>query len=625
LEEQISLTSLLIVTLLSFLVPIMIKRIKKIYIPVVVGEILVGMVIGKSGLDLITMDESLHFIQFFGLAYLMFVAGLEIDFSIFAFKNKTNLDGEGKKTSVFHHPLLLTLTILFITLGLAYGTSVVMMNYGLIQDALLMSLIIATTSLGIVVPILKEKRISNTMYGQYIITAAVLADFVTMLLISVAVSLFKGGMSPKILLVFGLLILVFFLYRVSSKMREMTFFQELTHGTTQIGIRGAFAIMLLFLVLSSKIGVEMILGSFLAGTVISLASKSEREDIHHKLDAIGFGFLIPVFFILVGVNFDMSVLFHQDKGFILVPILLLLVYVIKGIPALLLKLLFPWKQALAGGILLTSKLSLTIAAAAIGVQIGAISQEVSAAILLVSILTSLISPMIFGRMIPAMEEENEEEKHVVIIGTTKQAVLLARRLIKLGIHVLLIESKRDKAEDLMTTGIEIIWGDATDQDLLEEIAIDQTRAIVVATGSDEINFKVADLITKLYPERQVTALLSDPTLTEQAHRNPLIRIVNPQLSTVSLLENMVRHPVASTILENRCDMHMEEVEVLNPQLIGVNLRHITLPGDVLVLSVYRRGETILPHGDTTFQRGDILLILGNCHDVEEFSKMIQKR
>ncbi len=622
LEHQISLTPLLLVTVLSFLVPIMIKRIRRIYIPVVVGEIIVGMIIGKSGFDIIVMDESLKFIQFFGLAYLMFVAGLEIDFGIFSFKSKMATDRE-QTSSVFRHPLFLSFLILMITLSLAYGVSFMMMQYGLVKDSLLMSLILGTTSLGIVVPILKEKRISSTKYGQYIITGAVVADFVTMLLISVAVSLFQGGVNAEILLVFGLLLLVFILYRLSDKMRQTSFFQELTHGTTQIGIRGAFAVMLLFLVLSDKLGVEMILGAFLAGTVISLASKSKREDIHHKLDAIGFGFLIPTFFILVGVNFDISTLINNPRGLLLVPILFILVYIVKGIPALLLKLVFPWKKAVAGGLLLTSKLSLTIAAAAIGVQIGAISQEVSAAILLVSILTSLVSPILFGRMIPTIEE-NEEEKHVVIIGSTKRAIFLARRLVKLGLHVLLLESKRDKAEEMMTTGIEIVWGDATDRQLLEEIELNNAKAVVIATGNDDINFKISKLIVKLYPKRQVIVLLSDPSLIEKAYNYELIRVVNPQLSTVNLIENMVRHPVAASILEDKRDLHMEEVELLNPILIDIHLRNIRLPGDVLVLSVYKNGETILPHGDTRFERGDILLVMGTSKDVEEFTKMALK-
>lgn len=613
--SNFSLTSLLIVTVLSFLVPIGLSKIKRIYIPVVVGEIIVGMIIGKSGFDLITMDESLEFIQFFGLAYLMFVAGLEIDFDIFI-KNKITKKNRSFK-GIITNPLILAITIVTISLTLAYLAALALQKLNLITDPLLMALIIGTTSLGVVIPVLKEKNISGTKYGQYILTIAVIADFVTMLLISVVVSLYKGGLSADILLVFGLIFLVFLIYRLSTKFQKIKLFKDLAHGTTQIGVRGSFAVMLLFLVLSQSIGVEMILGAFLAGTVISLVSQSHRTEIYHKLDAIGFGFLIPIFFILVGVNFDASVLLNNPKGLILVPILFVLLYFIKGVPALLLKLLFPWKQSIAGGVLLTSQLSLTIAAAAIGLEIGAISEEVSAALLLVAILTSLFSPLVFGKMIPTHKNE-EEDKHVVIIGTTKQGILLAKRLMEKGTHVLIIESKREKVDEVITTGIEVVYGDATDINLLEELDIGFAKAIIVGTGSDEINYQISDIISRSF-SKEVITLLTDPYYIDKVNKNELIRFVNPQLSTINLLENMIYYPVAVSLFEEKMDVHMEEVEVINKDLIGKKLRFIKLPGDVLIFAVYRDGETLLPHGDTSFEFGDILLVMGSENAVKDFS------
>ncbi len=613
-QFQFSLTSLLIVTSLSFLVPIIIKKIKRVYIPVVVGEIIVGMIIGKSGLDMIEMDQALHFIQFFGLSYLMFVAGLEIDFDIFTKKNNSK---DNQSTYRFiKNPLVLSSLILMITLGLAYVVSYILKNYHLVNDPLLMSLVIGTTSLGIVVPILKEKKISTTPYGQYIITGAVLADFVTMLLISVAISIFKGGIKPEILLIFALLLLVFIIYQLSRWLQKNKLFSGLAHGTTQIGIRGSFAVMLLFLVLSHKIGVEMILGSFLAGTVIALVSKTQREEIYHKLDAIGFGFLIPTFFILVGVNFDASVLLSNPKGLVLVPILFFIFYLVKGIPALLLRIVFPWRKTIAAGLLLTSKLSLTIAAAAIGYEIGAISKAVSESLLLVSILTSLISPMIFGKLIP--EQKEDEAKHVIIIGTTKDAILLAKRL-KEFLKVHIIDSKKEKIEDLSIPGIEMIWGDALDMDILEGLSVQDAKSIIVATGSDEINYKISTTISDFY-KIKVIALLNDPRYIEEVKQNSFIGVINPQLAAVHLLENMVIHPIAATLFEGNKGMHMEEVVVSNARFIGINLRFIQLPGDVLIFAIYRNGETILPHGDTTFEYGDILLVLGSDKDIEIFSK-----
>ncbi|OEF99607.1 hypothetical protein BHF71_08265 [Vulcanibacillus modesticaldus] len=615
-QIEFSLTSLLIVTILSFFIPILLKKFKRVSIPVIVGEIVVGMLIGKSGFDIIVVDDSLRFLQFFGLAYLMFTAGLEIDFEVLLNKNvDTKIKSKVKSLS---NPIILSTLLLTITLVLAYISSLILKKYNLISDPMFMSLIIGTTSLGIVMPTLKEKRLSGTNYGQYIITGAVMADFVTMLLISVVLSIFEGGLTLDILLVFVLLVLVFVLYRISTRLQDNPIFAELAHGTTQLGIRGSFAVMLLFLVLTQYIGVEMILGAFLAGMVVSLASQTYREEIYHKLDAIGFGFLIPIFFILVGVNFDFSVFIKNPKGLLLVPLLFVLVYVVKGLPALLLKLVFPFKEAVAGGVLLTSKLSLTIAAAAIGLQIGAISEEVSAAILLVSILTSIISPITFEKLIPT-QENTEEEKHIVIIGSTKQTLLLAKRLVKDGIHVLIIESKRDKAEDMLTRGIEVVWGNALDMELLDEIDMENARAAIVGTGNNEVNFQISCRIVKHF-KREVITLLDDPVYIEKAQSNEKIRVVNPHMSTVSLLETMIHHPLTTTILEDKRDLHIEEVEVINPSIIGKKLRHVKMPGDILIFSIYRNGETLVPHGDTEFEQGDIVLVVGTNNDIKYFSK-----
>lgn len=619
-DTSFSFTSLLIVTVLSFIVPIVITKLKRIHIPIVVGEILAGILIGKSGFNLVAMDDWLNFIMFFGLAYLMFTSGLEIDFNILF--DKTNRESENTRKSWQHYlknPVLFSTIILFITLIFAYFVSFVMMKIQFVKDPLLMSLIIGTTSLGVVVPILKEKKISGTPFGQYIITNAVMADFVTMLLISVAVSLFKGGFRPEILLVFGLLLLVFVFYWISKKFEGNKLFEDLAHGTAQIGIRGSFALMLIFLVLAESIGVEMILGAFLAGVVVSLISQNRREEIYHKLDAIGFGFLIPMFFILVGVTFDLNILIHNPKALLFVPILFILTYLVKGTPALLLRLFFPWKKTIAGSILLTTQMSVTIAAAAIGLQVGAISPEVNATIVLVAILTSITSPILFGKLFPPSLEEKEDE-HVLIIGATKNAILLAKNLLKSGMRTLIIDSDRKKIDEVTRIGVEGVFGDAMDLSLLDELEIEKSKSMIIATGNDQINFQIAEKMANQYRLNHLVVLLSDPILIDKAKSNRNIRIINPKLSTVSLLMNMIKHPLAADILEDRRDLHMEEVEITNPRLIGISLRYLKLARDVLISSIYRNGETLLPHGDSEFQFGDILLVLGTTDAVQEFKR-----
>lgn len=618
-----SLSSLLIVVVLSFLIPIVLSKFKKVTIPVIVGEIIVGMLIGKSGLDIIQMDQSLEFLEFFGLSYLMFMAGLEIDFDIF---NKKQGKNSGKTTLNFiKNPIILSLIILTITIGLAYVASIYMELHGLISYPFFMALIIGTTSLGIVLPILKEKNIIDTTYGQYLIMGGVMADFVTMILISVALSLYTGGLSPKIFLIFLLLILVFAIYRFSKKIQVTTFSKELSNGSTQIGIRGSLALMVFFIFLAQAISVEVILGAFLAGVVVSLISpKNSREEITAKIDAVGFGFLIPIFFILVGVEFDFSVFVNNPKALLLVPILLALIYFVKAVPALLLRLKFPWKESVAGGILLSSQLSLTIAAAEIGVEIGALTEEAGAAILLVAIFTSIISPIFFNKLIPTKNDE-EDNRHVVILGATEEAFILAKRLMKNNIRVLFVICNQQKKESLEEYGFEIIYGDFMDVDILDKADLNNTKSVIINTGEDQLNYQLSNFVTTQYDIQDVIVLITDPILFRKAQNNEMIRLVNPRISTSNLLENMVRHPLTTNILEDKRNLIVEEVDVYNRELVGKSLRNLKLPGDILIFSIYRKEETIVPHGDTKIKRKDTLLILGTADNVAEFRHFAMRR
>lgn len=150
--------------------------------------------------------------------------------------------------------------------------------------------------------------------------------------------------------------------------------EELAHSTSQIQVRATFALMVAFIALSRWLGTEIILGAFLAGTVISLLTGREGSTLHVKMEAIGYGFFIPVFFIVVGVRFDLPALLASSEALVLVPILLLGAYAVKSLPALVYRAYFSWRETLAAGMLLSARLSLIIAAASIALDLGAITE-----------------------------------------------------------------------------------------------------------------------------------------------------------------------------------------------------------------------------------------------------------
>ncbi len=145
---------------------------------------------------------------------------------------------------------------------------------------------------------------------------------------------------------------------------------ELAHATSQIGVRGAFMLIFIFAFLSETLGIEVILGAFLAGAIVSLISQSDETSLHLKLDAIGFGFLVPVFFIMVGAEFDVAALIARPEALLLALSIIIAAYLIKVLPATIFAKRYGLKEALALGVVVTPGLSLAVAAAEIGFRLG---------------------------------------------------------------------------------------------------------------------------------------------------------------------------------------------------------------------------------------------------------------
>ena len=193
--ESSSLISLLLISGLAVLMPLVAVRMKRVQIPTVVLEIIAGIIIGKSGFNLIHPDSTLTFLAEFGFAYLMFLSGLEVDFGLL-------LPQHGEKNEPFYRrTVFLGVAMLTLTLLLAGLAGLWLVKLGVSQSAVLIGLIMSTTSMGIVVPVLKERRLLASEYGQALLLAALLADLVTLLLISIVIAMYQKGPSLELLLV----------------------------------------------------------------------------------------------------------------------------------------------------------------------------------------------------------------------------------------------------------------------------------------------------------------------------------------------------------------------------------------------------------------------------------------
>ncbi|NOZ49066.1 MAG: hypothetical protein GXP37_03330 [Chloroflexi bacterium] len=604
-NEEI-LPTLLLITFLAALVPMVSLRLKRLHIPVVVGEIIVGIVIGKSGFNIVEPNLILDFLAWFGFIFLMFISGLELDFDLLSLP-------QDRKTSLLKQPVPLAGALFVITLALGLGVGFYLQQIGVVQDAILMGLILSTTSLGVVVPILKEHRIITSEFGQTLLVSALLADFITLLLFSVDVALLSKGLTLDLLLV--LLLMVFFgiAIRGSRAVSNVPAIQrlsaEISQATSQIEVRGSFALMVAWAALAISLGAEVILGAFLAGALVSLLTKQHDSELREKLDAFGFGFFIPIFFIMVGVNFDASALLASRERLILVPLLLAAAFGIKLISALILRILFNWRQTLSAGMLLSARLSLIIAASAIALELQVIDEAMNAAIILTAIVTVTTAPILFERILrPAPHTESRQ--HFIIVSSSEMAVALAKRLAAEA-SVTLIAHKELRQN--LPAGVQLVSSDAVDAEVLLQAGADRATGLVALSDDKSFNERACHLALENYGiENIVTWEHETENLKDLEQRG--VRIIRPGMAILFALEGSLLFPAAYDLLaHNNRDMELREIRLRNHRFHHHSLREIHLPGDALVVGIQRREQRIVPHGDTVLQMEDILLLVGSPH------------
>ncbi|HCW9348913.1 TPA: cation:proton antiporter [Staphylococcus aureus] len=607
--------SLVIVVLAAFLTPIIVNRSNINFLPVVVAEILMGIVIGNSFLNIVERDSILNILSTLGFIFLMFLSGLEIDFKAFK-KDKRARQGQNDDESSIPGHLNLALTVFAFIMIISILLAYVFKWLGLVDDVLLMVIIISTISLGVVVPTLKEMNIMRTTIGQFILLVAVLADLVTMILLTVYGAI-NGQGGSTIWLIGILVVFTAISYILGVQFKRMSFLQKLMDGTTQIGIRAVFALIILLVALAEGVGAENILGAFLAGVVVSLLNPD--EEMVEKLDSFGYGFFIPIFFIMVGVDLNIPSLIKEPKLLIIIPILIVAFIISKLIPVMFIRRWFDMKTTIASAFLLTSTLSLVIAAAKISERLNAISAETSGILILSAVITCVFVPIIFKKLFPVPDEFNRKIE-VSLIGKNQLTIPIAQNLTSQLYDVTLyyrkdLSDRRQLSDDI--TMIEIA---DYEQDVLERLGLFDRDIVVCATNDDDINRKVAKLAKAHQVERVICRLESTTDDTELVDSG--IEIFSSYLSNKILLKGLIETPNMLNLLSN-VETSLYEIQMLNYKYENIQLRNFPFGGDIIFVRIIRNNESIVPHGDTQLRYGDRLIVTGAKEYVDELKQELE--
>ncbi len=396
---EVSFTNLVIVAAAAFAAPLGLGLLPKLRLPAVVLEILLGIALGPSGLGWVKSDLPVRVLALVGLAFLLFLAGLEVDLERLRGR-LLRLAGLGFARS----------------LGLALSVSYALDSAGQIRSPLLVGIVLSATALGLVAPVLKDAGQTEGDFGQLVLAGATIADIGTVVLLSLLFSEKAAGLGARLALLACFLALVaavgFTVAGAGRSMRLSGVLVRLQDTTAQIRVRGAVLLLIGFVGLAERFGLETILGAFMDGVVLRNVDRDTAAHPHFrlKLEGIGYGFLIPVFFVSSGLQFDLSAFRSSASTMVLLPIFLVGLLLVRGIPALLYRRVLDSRQTIAAGLLQATSLSFTVVAVQIGIALGQISEATGAALIGAGLLSVMLFPMFALILLGGWGREAEDKE-----------------------------------------------------------------------------------------------------------------------------------------------------------------------------------------------------------------------
>lgn len=387
--EISELHSLLLILVIAGSAPFLCEWIPHIRLPLVVLEIVLGILIGPQVLNLAIAGPTIQVFATFGLAFLFFLVGFEIDYPAI----------RGRPLAV---GVLGWLASLIICLSVGFGLQAA----GIVESGLIVGAAMSTTALGTLLPILRDANELRTKFGAYVMASGAMGEFGPILLVVLALSSGEGEHSGSILLmlVFTLIIIVgaFIAFKYRPP-RIILLLQKKMHTSAQLPVRLSILVLASLVILARDFGLDAVLGALAAGVLVALASPGAHgESLRHKLEAISFGFFVPIFFIGTGLRYDLNALISNKMALLQLPMFLVLFLVIRGLPALMARRDLDLRSRIALGFLSSTQLPLVIAI--IGMKSGVVSTVTAASLIGAGMVSLLLFPVVALNLLRAKEQ-----------------------------------------------------------------------------------------------------------------------------------------------------------------------------------------------------------------------------
>jgi Kef-type K+ transport system membrane component KefB len=356
---------------------------RRFVVPVVVLELVLGIVIGPEVLGLARDDDFVEFFANLGLGMLFFFAGYEIDFQ-----------------RIRGLPLRLAMVGWVLSLAIAYALGGLLAAAGVVMSLVFVGSATATTAIGTLIPILRDAGELKTRFGTFLLATGAIGEFGPILLITLVFSTKTAIENALILIAFIVLAVLAGIVAVRSMGRGWRVLERTLETSGQLAIRVAVVMVFALVALADELGLDLLLGGFVAGIILRVALQGrEVEVLESKLTALGYGFLIPFFFVVSGIKVDVGALTEDPVKFLEVPLFLALFLLVRGVPALLLyRGAMDLRDRFALGFFSSTQLPLVVAITTIAIEEGHMRSATAASLVVAAILSTAIFPIVGLRL-----------------------------------------------------------------------------------------------------------------------------------------------------------------------------------------------------------------------------------
>lgn len=607
--------ALVIVLLAALMTPLLMAKFKMTYLPTAVAEIIVGIILGTSGFHLIVATPTLTELSTLGVTVLIFLSGMEIDFDLFK-KQPAPTDPQLK---VQPSPVKLAVISFAFILLISFGLSGLLAWSGLFKDIGLATILFSTIALGVVIAALKEKELLSQPLGQTILLIAVLGEIIPLVALTVYSALNNPGSKSLWLLSLIFVAAIYLLVRFKGVYH---FFARIDKSTTQLDIRLAFFLIITLVSIAEEVGAESILGAFLAGMVMKLLRP--REETTDKLTSIGYGFFIPIFFIMTGAKLDLPALLKDPKSLSLIPFFFIGFMLSKAATYWILKGRFKKTNALAATFLSATTITLVLPILTVGLNLKVITTQQSGAFTLAAILSCILGPIFFNRFYQPTPEDLPR-KRVKFIGANIMTIPIAQQLSN-GLYTTQLFTDNQSNYEIYHSAADLTLLPDLSEDSLVATAAFDADILILGYLNHEQNYRLAQLALTAKVPRIIARFEAKNILDEKYDhlKEQGVEVFNTYEANISLLRSLIETPSTLQIIDNT-DAGLFEVTVQNRRFTGLQISNLPFVDQVTISRIYRDQELIMPHGDTQIHLNDHLILTGNKKAVPAIRRQLETR